>query len=95
MSLMPKKGRVASTYEMAKLSARITPQIKKIVNKMDEDFVRSALISDIKMTELAKNLYEELTPDIRNKIHIDYFVSLILANKSTVMKKNKNKKKVR
>jgi hypothetical protein len=85
---------LSNSYETIRLASVMTPQVSKIVKKMGESRVFEALTDDAKMEVFAKDVYSQLTIDIKSKISLEAFIPMILNNKKKLLKNKANQKKV-
>jgi hypothetical protein len=82
------------SMNVIKMASVMIPSIKKQVKVMGEERMAEALSDDEKMGDFSKEIYVGLPISVKMKVDEDSFIGFMLANKTKLMKKKKNRQKV-
>jgi hypothetical protein len=76
------------------LVAKLTPEISRLVKKRSKEQMAEALSSDEGMATFARDLYQELSAQIRNQVPLEGFIDFVQKNRTRIMGKKRNQKTV-
>lgn len=80
--------------DFVKVANEVVPHLKNMVKSMGDEKLKEALSTEENMKVFAENLYAKMPSHVKMKCSYDVFLNVIIANRTKMMKKKSNQKKV-
>jgi hypothetical protein len=80
--------------DFVKVANDVIPHLKKMIKAMGDDKLKEALSTEENMKVFAQDLYQKMPTHVKMKCSYEVFLNVIIANRTKMMKKKSNQKKV-